>query len=177
MSWIFFPNTAKQVFAKTNINNFSLSWKYESIIPTQPSKGRLKLWNKSHWKHDDLKYVDSMLLFDLINQNIPNNYTSRFKSLTLKCMWFYCKELEEKTNQLWGKRGMSLGSTQQWNGLITAANWQTQDTHTHTPLTYIYNMSICNIAPVCNIVFGTVTIHLAAKHLENDMWPNHHLAH
>lgn len=42
-------------------------------------------------------------------------------------------------------------------------------THTHTPLTYIYNMSICNIAPVCNIVFGTVTIHLAAKHLENDM--------
>lgn len=53
------------------------------------------------------------------------------KCLMLKCMRFRCKELEEKTKELHGKRGMSLWSTQQWNVLITPTNWQAQDAHTH----------------------------------------------
>lgn len=82
---------------------------------------------------------------------------------------------------------MSLWSMQQWNVLITPANWQTQDahtcTHTHTPLTYIYNTYICYTYPVgsrfhtsSDKIMGTVTTHFAAKHLGNDTLPNHHLA-
>ena len=85
-------------------------------------------------------------------------------------------------------RGMSLWGTQQWNVLIMAESWQTQDVHTHahthththahtqTRLTYIYNTSLAGSRCLksSNIVVGTVTKrNLQRSILKNDTLPKH----